>query len=402
VDPEGKRLEDRIDAPGYDEAMRDLKEKGLRVISLRHEEVRERRRIGHEDFAVFNRQLAGLLKSEIPMSRALRVLARDMKKRRFRKALEDVGREVEAGTPLPEAFGKRADCFPSLYVGMVDAGIRSGNLPGVLEDMAAHAALMGSLRRKVREALTYPFIVLVFIIVIGAVLLLLVAPRYLHLFHAVLGAGGIELSALDTLLLRILEFATENIHYLAPGLLVLLFILYLCTRILRRIKAGSRFLGRLVLACPGISRIAKTRAISQFYGTLGLLLKGGVPMVQAIDLLQGATPNRHLASQLDSLRIQIREGADLSEGLNSVGIFPATAVWLTSVGEDRGDLPDMLLEIAQIYKERLARTLETVRVLVEPAAELLLAVVVLFFLLTFLSPLFGLAGRLFRWVSVLS
>ena len=324
-----------------------------------------------DDLALFHRTLAEFCRAEVPLPRAFEALQGDLRRGRFREAVAALAAEVEEGVPLGEAYARRKGAFPPLYRALVEAGMVSGDLPGVLEEIARHAARRAELAGRLRRALAYPIVTALFVLGVGGAVFLFAAPTLWRLAEEMSLPSPLPYAAV------------------ALGVLGALFVAAILFGLVRRVD-GSGF--RL----PVLGRIRLHAARSSLATTLALLLRRNVPLTTALALATEACDDRRLAARLRLASESAVAGAKLSEVLRDGNTFEPTLLWLVEAAEGTHDLPRALDDVSNICARRFERAVDRLTVLITPLAELVVGAAVFFFAYSFLAPLFEWAEGIFR------
>jgi type II secretory pathway component PulF len=335
--------------------------------------------------ALFHRTLAELCRSEVPLGRAFALLDADLAEGPLKEAVRGLAADVEAGTPLAEAYKKRAAALPPLYGALVEAGVASGDLPGTLAEIARHAALRAEVATRLRRALAQPTLSAAFIALVGAVLLVFVAPRFAEIL------AGFD-AMYEGMALAVPWYGRPG-PFLAAAVAVLAAsaVATAAFAFLRNPIDGSSGPLGLGFRWPAIGPIRLYAALAQNAATIALLLRRGLPLGRALDLTAAATDDPALRGRVEAMAKASRDGAGLADAIRGSGIYPPSLVWLVSAAEARGAAADVVDDIAAIYRDRLARAVDRMSVVVVPAAQVVLGVVVFAFVYGTMSPIFVVA-----------
>lgn len=350
---------------------------------------------GGDELAVFHRALGDLCRSELPLPRALRLLASDLDKGSLRDAANAMAADVESGTSLGDAYAAHGEHFPQLYRALVETGMESGDLPAALEQIAQHAARVGSIRDRLRAALWRPALSAAVVVGIGSVLLVTVAPQLEELTGIIPATSGLALRG-STISVRLIATIT------GVALLALLLVAGAITTFLRRPLEASRLGSRFALRVPVLGRVRLLAAQVGVSSTLALLVRRGVPLHRAADLAAATAMEPCLREQVRGLADQAQEGCGLGEAARRAGLFAPSLVWLLEAAEARGEAAEALEDIAQIYQSRFDRALDRAAALTGPLAELLIGVVVFLMAYTFIVPMLEMTGDLIGLTRALS
>jgi type IV pilus assembly protein PilC len=392
--PNGQVIEGVYSADSESRLRHELEEKGLFVLSLHPKgaigglsfQLPRSQRIAEQQFLVFNQELATLLKAGMPLVQSLDLLKRRVESPVFRTVLDDIHEKVRSGTALSDAFAVHSDRFPRVYTASLLAGERSGNLDAVLRRYVEYAKIISTVKRKTRSALAYPAILIVLSLALVSVIVLKVVPAFAD-FYASFGA---ELPLVTRIILAISAFLRSQFLLVAVVLAVgvISFVVWV-----KRPGQQARF-DRLILGTPFVGPIAAKFATSQMARTLATLLGGGLPLVNALEIVAKSVGNQYMAAQLGIVNTRVKEGESFAAALEARHVFPDVAVKMAEVGESTGALQDMLNTVADFYDEEIATNLERFVTLVEPTLLVVMGIVIAGLLLALYMPLFQLSSVL--------
>ena len=318
----------------------------------------------------FTRQLATLVNAGLPLMRGIEVLKRQMKDPQMVEALNGIGENIAAGGTFSESLTQYPKIFDHLYVNMVKAGEAGGVLEVVLGRLAEFAEKSEKIKNKVKGAMIYPIVVLVAAIGITAFLLVAVIPKFQQVFNDML--GGAALPPITQFVIDASGFVQHNGLQIAAGVAAFV-VLY---KMFGKTKFGAYQLDRLRLGFPVTGTLVKRTAIAQFSRTLGTLLSSGVPILQALVIVRDTTANGVVRRAIQSVHDAVKEGESMTDPLASSGVFPPMVVSMVQVGEETGQLPDMLTRIANTYDDEVDNAVAGLTAAIEPALIIFLAVVV--------------------------
>jgi type IV pilus assembly protein PilC len=372
----------------------ELEEKGLFVLSLQRKgaiggfsfQLPQSQRIAEREFLVFNQELATLLKAGMPLVQSLDLLKRRVASPIFHTVLDDVHEKVRSGSALSDAFATHGDRFPRVYTASLLAGERSGNLDGVLRRYVEYAKIIATVKRKTRSALAYPAILVLLSLGLVSLIVLKVVPAFSD-FYASFGA---ELPLVTRIILAISNFLRSQ-FLLVVAVVVSAVIAFVAW--VKQPGQRARF-DRLILKTPIVGPIAAKFATSQMARTLATLLGGGLPLVNALEIVAKSVGNQYMASQLGIVNARVKEGESFAAAIEARHVFPEVAVKMAEVGESTGALQDMLNTVADFYDEEIATNLERFVTLVEPTLLVIMGVVIAGLLLALYMPLFQLSSVL--------
>ena len=335
---------------------------------------------------IFNQELLALLRAGIPLLQCLELLAGHGKDPLLRGSLQRVVELVREGMSFSEAL-EQAGTFPPVYRANVVAGERSGTLPEVIARWLAFQDFAQKSRRRILEALIYP----AFLVAVLAVALLVIFNVVLPRFSEIYSDGGIAMPEATRLLLAFGAFVRRTV-WLQAGLLVagIAVLRWMITA-----EAGRRVLERGLLAVPRFGTLYRMYHSSIFARTLGVLLAGGMPVLQALEVIQRTTPSERMKRRLTRVAELVRAGSSLHQALEQSAMLDPLAVEMTRVGEQSSALPDMLNHVADFFDQEVEKATTAITTLIGPALILAMGVVVLGLLLAVYVPLFN-AGSTVR------
>jgi type IV pilus assembly protein PilC len=390
--PDGAVVEQRHRAVSEEALRRELENKGLTVFRVRARRgplrlplVGRRERLTSLEFLIFNQQLATLLRAGIPILQSLELLQRSQTGTYFREVLSRVLDDVRSGVSLSDSFAAQGGIFPRLYCATILAGERSGELVPVLSRYIHHQQMLEAARRKVSSALTYPAVLITLSIGLVILLMTYVIPR----FAAFYSGFSADLPLLTQIIVAVGTFLQNNVVYIVTGLLIA----YLLARRWLRSEAGRIAIDHAKLKVPFVGSIFHLFALSQFVRSLGTLLSGGTPLVNALEIASTTVTNHAIATPIARVAPRVREGQPLWSSLEGTGLFPDLSVAMVQVGEATGALEGMLTNVSQFYDETIEVRLARVVTLIEPAVLLLMGGVVAMLVLSVYLPMFTLLQK---------
>lgn len=343
-------------------------------------------RIGARDICNFTRQVSNLLRSGLPLSRALGVLQDQTENAKFREVIRSLKSSVAGGNTFAEALAEHEKIFPPLFTNMVHAGEVSGSLDTVMERLADFEEKELDTRNKIISAMAYPAIMVVVGSGVIIVLLTFVIPRFTIMFQQM----DQQLPAITQFLVSVSAFLKSYWYILLGGLAggIFLYRKYQAT------PEGRKHIDTLKLKIPLIKDFLQKREITKFSRTMGTLLGNGVPILKALEIVEAVITNTVIASHIAVVRDNIREGEKVSDHLGSGGIFPPMVVSMVAIGEETGSLETTLERIAVAYDADTERAMRTITTLIEPMLILLMGVVVGFIVMAMILPIFALSTNL--------
>ncbi len=341
---------------------------------------RNRASLKTESLVLFNQELLALLKAGTPLLQSLELLVGHGKDPQLRRALTQVVELVREGMSFSDAL-EQAGSFPPIYRSNVVAGERSGTLPEVLARWLDFQKFAQSSRRRIIEALFYPaFLVMVLILALG-VIFNVVLPRFSE-FYA---GGDIEMPLFTQILLGAGKFISSTLWLQGIGLIGLAILI----RWMIASEAGRKLAERLLLMIPKVGTLYRMYHSSVFCRTLGVLLSGGLPAVQALEVVQRTSPSERMKAGLLTITDQVRSGSSLNQALEQAKVLDPLAVEMVRVGEQSSALPEMLDHVADFFDQEVEKATTAVTSLIGPVLILFMGVIVLGLLLAIYVPLFN-------------
>ena len=330
----------------------------------------ERKTIKPKVLMIFTRQLATLIDSGLPLLRGLNVLGKQEPDPVLRKTITKLADGVQGGSTFSDVLSQHPKIFNKLYINMVKAGELGGVMELVLIRLADFQEKAQKLKNKVVSAMFYPAIVLFIAIVIMAFLLIYIVPKFEAIFDDML--GGKPLPGLTQFVIGTSTFVQEQ-FLLIIGSAVVIFVAW---SVGGKTVKGRAIIDRVTLKTPLFGDLIKKSAISRFSRTLGTLVTSGVPILQALNITRETAGNVVIAKSIQNVHDSVKEGESIVAPLEKSGVFPPMVVSMIDVGEETGQLPEMLLKIADVYDDEVDNTVAGLTSLLEPVMIVFLAVVV--------------------------
>ncbi|MFA4945198.1 MAG: type II secretion system F family protein [Lentisphaeria bacterium] len=324
-----------------------------------------------KQLTTITRQLATLLDAGLPLVRALRTLERQAKREPpVRQIMGDLANSVEGGSTFTEALMGHPKSFNKLFVNMVRAGEASGSLEGVLNRLAEFMEKAQRVAGKVKSAMVYPTVVLTIALLITGGLMYFIVPKFKDIFAEML--PGEPLPGLTLMVIAISNFIKEQFLLFAGIVAVLVIII----KLLLKTKVGGYYFDLMALKMPPFNQLVVRSSVARFCRTQGTLMQSGVPVLQALQIVKDTVGNELVSRAVQTVHDSVKEGETISKPMDASGVFPGMVVSMVEVGEETGQLPEMLNRVASIYEEEVDRAVEALTSLIEPFMIIFLAVVV--------------------------
>lgn len=324
---------------------------------------------------IFTRQLATLIDSGLPLLRGLTVLAKQEPNPVLRGTINSLADSVQSGATFSESLTQHPRIFNKLYVNMVKAGELGGVLEVVLTRLAEYQEKAHKLKNKIVAAMVYPVIVMFIAVAIMTFLMLFIVPRFKAMFE------GMENAQLPTISKVVFGFSDWMLHigFLLPNAVWILFGIggiWFLFQLWGRTKSGRRALDITKLRMPLFGDIQRKSAIARFSRTLGTLVTSGVPILQALNITRETAGNVVISEAIGKVHESVKEGESIVQPLQASGVFPAMVISMVDVGEETGQLPEMLLKIADVYDDEVDNAVTALTSILEPVMIVILALVV--------------------------
>jgi type IV pilus assembly protein PilC len=348
----------------------------------------QRKTVKPKVLMIFTRQLATLIDAGLPLLRGLNVLAKQERDSVLKGTINKLADSVQGGSTFSEGLAQHPRIFNDLYVNMVKAGELGGVLEVVLTRLAEFQEKAQKIKNKVLAAMVYPIIVLVLALGIMAFLLVFIVPRFQAIFHDMLGDK--PLPTITLFVIAISEFM-QNQWAILLGAVVVIIVGY---KISARTPAGRAVLDRIKLRMPLFGDLIRKTSISRFSRTLGTLVTSGVPILQALTITRETAGNSVIARAISQVHDSVKEGESIMLPLEASGAFPPMVISMIDVGEETGQLPEMLLKIAEVYDDEVDNSVAAITSLLEPIMIVFLAVVVGTIVIALFMPLISIISNL--------
>lgn len=393
VDTAGKKLRGTLEAESQRHALDQLFGRGYTVTSL--QEARDKtswlsamtsRGLSLKDLAFFTRQMAALIGAGIPLVEALGVVVKQTSNKRLQEILSQARRDTENGDALWQALERNGPQLPNILISMVRAGEVGGNLDEAFQLLTKHFEREHDLQEEIKAATAYPVVVVCFAIGIALFLSLAVLPRFAAMFS--------EMGAQLPLPTRVLIGGSNFVRHNLAGIIIGLLALVWGGRVYLQTDRGRRAWDRFLLKAPIVGGLNLELIMARFSRTLSSLVAGGVPILQALEVVEDTVGNTIVSDGLFKARLLVREGESIAGPLQQTGFFNPLTIQLVRVGEESGRLEEMLQHIADYNEKEASYLITRLKSLLEPVLVLILAGMVGFIVAGIMLPLFAAGGAL--------
>ena len=345
MDKKGNRVKGKSLAPDEAALRADLRRQGIAASRIRKQSqaFKSGGKVSPGDIAVFSRQLATMLAAGIPLVQAFEIVGNGHEKPSMQRLILDVKQDVEGGTSLHESLAKHPLHFDDLFVNLVEAGEQAGALENLLDKIATYKEKTEALKKKVKKALFYPAAVLVVAIIVTTILLVFVIPQFESLFKGF----GADLPAFTQFVINLSKFVQSEGIFIA---IVVGGAGYAFVYFKKRSRKMREFLDRVILKVPIIGPILNKAAIARYARTLATMFAAGVPLVEALESVAGATGNIVYENAVMKMKDEVATGQRLQRAMENSGLFPNMVIQMVAVGEESGSLDEMSSKVASFYE----------------------------------------------------
>jgi type IV pilus assembly protein PilC len=386
-DRKGNRVRGRGLASTENELRADLRKQGIAVNRVKKERqwMKGQGRVTPEDIAIFSRQLATMLTAGIPMVQAFEIIGVGHDKPAMQKLVLAVKQDIETGNALNVALGKHPLYFDDLYTNLVEAGEHAGALETVLDKIATYKEKTEALKKKIKKALFYPAAVMAVAVIVTAILLIFVIPQFEDLFKGF----GADLPAFTQFVIELSRW-TQKYGWILLGIAGGTGYAFFYFK--KRSRKMRELLDRLSLQIPVVGPILRKAAIARFARTLATMFGAGVPLVEAMKSVAGATGNIVYESAVLRMRDEISTGLRMQRAMENTGLFPNMVTQMIAVGEESGSLDEMAAKVADFYEADVDAAVDGMSSLLEPLIMVILGVLVGGLVIAMYLPIFKLGA----------
>lgn len=395
-DRSGKILKSQMEAESVNQVRDLLRAKNMMIVEIKapkaglNADIKipflDNRPPGLKQVSIFSKQLATLINAGVPLVQSLTILQKQIEHKGFQEVVKNIRTEVEAGTPLSEAIAKYPKIFDRLYVNLVRAGETSGTLDTVLERIAAFQEKDLALRGKIRSAMTYPTVVLVFALLITFFLLTTVVPQ----FAGILTQLNAPLPFITRMLMAVSEFLKHSSLYIVLGIAALVF----AYRWYYSKPQGRHVIDDIKLRTPVFGNLIQKSAISSFARTFGLLISSGVNIIESLEITRGTANNAIVEDSIENAKNVVMVGEQMSSSLATSKVFPPMVVSMINIGEETGAMDTMLDKVGDFYDREVDEAVEGLTAAIEPLMIVFLGGIVGTIVAGMFLPMFSIIGAL--------
>lgn len=386
VDKRGKEKRGSLEAETRERALEQLKAEGLIPVSVREQGALNKeidfsigKKVKPRDLSVFCRQFVSITQAGVPMKEALQMLSEQTENKWLKRAISEVLLNVEKGNTLADSMRSQPDIFPPMLVNMVEAGEQSGSLEMAFSRMAVHFEKEAKLKATIKKATIYPIILVIAAIGVIAVMLLFVIPIFIDMFADL----DIEMPAITMFVMNSSKWMTSH-WYVVLAIIVAVVVAY---KLIYKTTQGRLTIDRIKMKMPLFGKLTVKTACSQFARTMSTLLMSGISTIDALETTSKIVNNIHYTNAMLKAREEVMKGIPLSEPLEASGIFPPMVYHMTGIGEETGNVEEMLEKMADYYDEEVEMTTQSVLAAMEPIIILFMALIIGTLVIAVISPI---------------
>jgi len=372
-------------AKDEEEARKKLQRRGIRPLRISKVKTARKRRITQEDITVFTRQLATMMKAGLPLMQAFEIVARGHSNPSMTEMLMQVRSDVEQGSALGKSFSKYPKYFDRFYCNLVSAGESGGVLESLLDKLAVYKEKTQAIKKKVKTALTYPIAIIVVAIALIFIMMMFVLPA----FKEVYANMGAELPSLTQLVMSLSDLFVDYGWIMIILLIVSAFGLY---KLHEKSPTFQKRIDALILRLPVFGTIVRKATIARWARTTSTLFAAGVPLVEVLDSVAGASGNILYEEATQDIRAKVTQGLSLTSSMQSTDMFPNMVIQMAAIGEESGSLDDMLNKAAEFYEDEVDNSVSRLSHLMEPIIMVVLGSLIGILLIAMYLPLFNLGN----------
>ena len=382
-DRNGKAVRGETRAAGENQVQASLRRQGVFATKIKKRRMRAGKKIKARDIAIFTRQLATMMKAGVPLLQTFDIVGRGNPNPSVTKLLNDIRSDIETGTSLSAAFRKYPLYFNSLYCNLVEAGEAAGILESLLDRLATYMEKTEAIKSKIKSALMYPIAVLIVAFVVVAVIMIFVIPAFKEVFSNF----GADLPAPTLFVIAMSEFFVKWWWLIFGGIFGGV---YFFIQSWRRNEKVQMFMDRLLLKLPIFGDLIEKSVIARWTRTLSTMFAAGVPLVESLDSVGGASGNSVYKIATDKIQQEVATGTSLTAAMTNANIFPSMVLQMTAIGEESGALDHMLGKAADFYEAEVDEMVAGLSSLMEPIIIVILGTVIGGIVVSMYLPIFKL------------
>ena len=382
-DRNGKIVRGETRAGGENQVIASLRRQGILPSKVKKRRMRSGKKIKPKDIALFTRQLATMMKAGVPLLQAFDIVGRGSTNASVTKLLNDVRGVVESGSSLSTAFRRHPMYFNALYCNLVEAGEAAGILEGLLDRLATYMEKTEAIKSKIRSALIYPIAVIIVAFVVVAIIMIFVIP----VFKEVFTSFGADLPGPTLIVMAISEFFVKYWYLIFFGIGGAVYFFF---QAWKRSEKMQRFMDRWLLRIPIFGPLIEKSCVARWTRTLSTMFAAGVPLVEALDSVGGASGNSVFAVATEKIQQEVSTGTSLTVAMADTNVFPSMVIQMCAIGEESGSIDHMLGKAADFYEAEVDEAVAGLSSLMEPIIIVFLGTIIGGIVVSMYLPIFKL------------
>lgn len=384
-DKQGKIVKGEMRAQGESVVSASLRRQGILVTKVKKRSFSSGKKVTDKDITLFTRQLATMMKAGVPLLQSFEIVAKGHANPSVAKLLLDIRGDVETGTSLNQAFRKYPLYFDALFCNLVGAGEQAGILEDLLTRLALYKEKTLAIKAKIKSALFYPISILVVAFVVTSVIMIWVVPAFKEVF----ASFGADLPGPTLVVMAISDFFVANWYIIFGGLFAALYLFFQSWK--RSVKV-QHFMDRTLLKAPVFGEVIRKATIARWTRTLATMFAAGVPLVESLDSVGGASGNAVYADATKKIQTEVSTGTSLTTAMMNANVFPSMVTQMVSIGEESGALDSMLGKVADFYEAEVDEAVASISSLMEPFIMAILGVIIGGLVIAMYLPIFKLGA----------
>ena len=384
IEKSGREVRGSMEADSREKVEVKLRGQGLIPLEIQEQnafqkDIKFGKKVKTKDLSLFCRQFVSMLRAGVSIIDSLEMLSAQTENKTLSTAIAGMKTEIGKGTTLSEAMAMQGDVFPAMLINMVEAGENSGSIDQSLERMAVQFEKSNKLKGLLKKAMIYPAVLLAVTFVIFIVIVTYVIPKYMEMFEGT----NLEMPLITRALMGLSDFIINHAVLLVVAIIALILLIVQW----KKTESGKVFFGKLALRIPVFKKLNVKTYCSSFARTLSTLMLAGIPMIDAVDSVAKTMTNILYRDELLRAKEEIAKGIPLSEPLKVGGMFPPMVVHMLSIGEETGEIEEMLDRLADYYDEEVEMTTQNLVALLEPMIIIIMAIIVLILIAAIMGPM---------------
>ncbi len=380
-DKSGKTVRGELRAAGEAQVNATLRRQGIKIVEVKRQRVRRGGTITDKDITLFTRQLATMMKSGVPLLQAFDIVGKGHANAAVAKLLMDIKTDVETGASLKQSFEKHPLYFDPLFCNLVGAGEAAGILDSLLDRLATYKEKILAIKSKIKSALFYPIAIVIVAFVITAVIMIFVIPAFKQVF----ASFGADLPAPTLIVMAISDFFVQYWYAIFGAIFGVVYGFFWTWK---RSEKMQILMDRIMLRVPVFGELVRKSSIARWTRTLATMFAAGVPLVEALDSVAGASGNYVYAQATKKIQGEVSTGSSLTSSMQGTEVFPNMVIQMVSIGEEAGSLDAMLSKVADFYEAEVDDAVEALSSLMEPMIMVVLGTLIGGLVVSMYLPIF--------------